>query len=251
MRLCAAQTRPVKGDIPANIEGHLRLLDLAIENQADVVVFPELSLTGYEPELAQELATHPDDTRLDVFQAFSDAHTVTIGVGLPTASTVGIRISLVQFHPHSPRQTYSKSYLHEDEIPFFIPGRRPNPSAFIAQNPKTALAICYELSVPDHARTASQLGAEVYLVSAVKDIDATEAAIEQLTAIAGTYRMQVLFANSVGQSGGYACGGKSSAWNAKGQRVGQLNDTAEGIVLYDTDTGGVICKQALVNTHDA
>ena len=57
MRISVAQTRPIKADIPANIEGHLRLLDLAAGIKADTVIFPELSLTGYEPELAQDLAT--------------------------------------------------------------------------------------------------------------------------------------------------------------------------------------------------
>ena len=50
MKICVAQTRPIKGDIQSNIDHHKRLIDLAVSNGADTVIFPELSLTGYEPE---------------------------------------------------------------------------------------------------------------------------------------------------------------------------------------------------------
>jgi predicted amidohydrolase len=49
MKICAAQTRPVRGDIQTNIDNHKKLIDLAVSNGADIIIFPELSLTGYEP----------------------------------------------------------------------------------------------------------------------------------------------------------------------------------------------------------
>ena len=52
MKICAAQTRPVKGNIQQNIENHKKLINLAVVNGADIIIFPELSITGYEPELA-------------------------------------------------------------------------------------------------------------------------------------------------------------------------------------------------------
>ena len=55
--ISAAQTCPVKGDVNANLDEHLRLIDLAASEGAQVVVFPELSLTGYEIELASGLAS--------------------------------------------------------------------------------------------------------------------------------------------------------------------------------------------------
>jgi len=58
MKICVAQTRPVKGDIQSNIENHKKFIDLAVSGGADTIIFPELSLTGYEPELAKELATN-------------------------------------------------------------------------------------------------------------------------------------------------------------------------------------------------
>lgn len=66
MRIGIAQIRPSKGDIAANIERHLAFAGRAVSMNADAVFFPELSLTGYEPALAEKLATTQDDRRFDV-----------------------------------------------------------------------------------------------------------------------------------------------------------------------------------------
>ena len=44
--IAVAQTCPVKGDGQANLEEHVRLARVAATEGAQVVVFPELSLTG-------------------------------------------------------------------------------------------------------------------------------------------------------------------------------------------------------------
>jgi len=80
MKLCAAQIRPFKGNIQKNIEAHKRFIELAVSYKADIIIFPELSLTGYEPTLAKELATTQDDKRLDEFQSISDTKKITVGV---------------------------------------------------------------------------------------------------------------------------------------------------------------------------
>lgn len=47
MKVAAAQITSVLGDIEKNIDHHLEYCDRAISNKADLIVFPELSLTGY------------------------------------------------------------------------------------------------------------------------------------------------------------------------------------------------------------
>ena len=97
MKICIAQIKPFKGDIDKNVQSHLKLIDLAVSNGADSIVFPELSLTSYEPKLSKELATNQDDKRLNSFQTISDTKRITIGVGLPTISNSGVQISMVIF----------------------------------------------------------------------------------------------------------------------------------------------------------
>ena len=58
MKIAAAQIRPKKGDIEANILKHVDIIKLAATLKAEALFFPELSLTSYEPELAEALASN-------------------------------------------------------------------------------------------------------------------------------------------------------------------------------------------------
>src|SRR5262245_53260102 len=55
-KIAAAQVPSVRGDIDANIAIHAAAMAAAARHGVTVLVFPELSLTGYEPDLAAELA---------------------------------------------------------------------------------------------------------------------------------------------------------------------------------------------------
>ena len=236
MKACVAQTKPIKGDIQRNIEGHKKLIDLALSYGADAVIFPELSLTGYEPTLAKELATHQDDSRFDDFQKLSNTNQMIIGVGAPTKSNIGLGvcISMLLFQPHKPRQTYSKKYLHPDEEEFFISGQS-FPSLKL-NKANVAIAICYELSVPEHAEKAYDSGAEIYIASVAKSASGVDRATKRLADIADKYSMTVLMSNCVGPSDNFESAGTTSVWNHRGVLVGKLDDANEGIIIYDSDT---------------
>jgi len=63
-RLVVAQTNPVLGDLRRNLEDHLQRID-AVAGSADLVLFPELSLTGYFlRDQVDEVALAPDDDLL-------------------------------------------------------------------------------------------------------------------------------------------------------------------------------------------
>lgn len=148
MKICIAQTEPIKGNVSANIEAHKRFIELALTLHAKAIFFPELSLTGYEPELAKKLATNQNDIRLDIFQQISDHNCIIIGLGLPTVTESQIRISMIIFEPNKPRQTYSKQLLHSDEFPYFENGI--GQIIIKTDDKKIAPAICYESLQPTH-----------------------------------------------------------------------------------------------------
>jgi predicted amidohydrolase len=231
MKICVAQTRPVKGDIRANIEIHKKMIIKAVSHGTDLIIFPELSLTGYEPGLAKDLATDKDDPRLDDFQKISETNSITIGAGIPTKSKDGLHISLILFQPGQLRQVYSKKYLHEDEDPFFVPG--PNLGGLKINNINTALAICYELSIPEHSENAFKNGAQLYIASVAKTAGGVAGSEKTLADIARKYSCPVLMSNSVGPSDNFIGAGRSSAWNTQGHLVAQLDDKNEGILIYD------------------
>lgn len=238
MKISIAQTRPIKGDIAANIEKHLILAEIAASYKANAIFFPELSLTGYWSNLANELASNQDDTRLDVLQKLSDQKNITIGAGLPTRTNTGLRISMIIIQPNKNRLTYSKQLLFIDEVPFFEKGE--SQIILTIGNQKLAPAICYESLQSVHSATASNMGAEIYMASVAKTTQGVEKSMSQYAEIAKKYAMPVFMSNCLGECDNFVGCGRSAVWNKQGQLVGQLDDETEGLIIFDTETEEVI-----------
>ncbi len=238
MKISVAQTRPIKGDISANIDTHKKLIDLAILHKADTIFFPELSVTSYEPELAKGLATNQDDKVFDGFQEISKANKITIGLGMPTKTNSGVQISMIIFQPDRPRQTYSKQQLHYDELSYFVKGEKQ--IILTVDNKKIAPAICYESLQSHHSDTVSKLGAEIYVASVAKSQKGIDKAMIHYLWVAKHFSMPVLMSNCVGFCDNFESVGKSSVWTKQGHLVGQLDDKLEGILIFDTESEKVI-----------
>nr|WP_315148337.1 carbon-nitrogen hydrolase family protein [uncultured Flavobacterium sp.] len=240
MKICIAQTKPIIDNISANIEAHERFISLALTLNAAAIFFPELSLTGYKPELAKKLATNQNDNRLDVFQETSDKHNIIIGLGLPTITESQIRISMIIFEPNKPRQTYSKQQLHSDEFPYFVNGTA---QVLIKTRDKNiAPAICYESLQASHIENAHKLGANVYLTSVAKSEKGIEKANEYFPKIAKEYDIPVFMANCIGICDNFLSFGNSAVWTKEGKLAGQLDNKTEGILLFDTETEEIVSK---------
>ena len=139
-----------KRDIERNLDKHLKFINNALEKQPDLLMFPELSLTGYEPELARSLAIHSDDSRLTPLQEISNQYNIILCVGAPTINNDDLFISMIIFHPYKERVTYSKQYLYPSEEGIFTAGHTPCIIPYDEKN-RIAPAICYELSNSEHA----------------------------------------------------------------------------------------------------
>lgn len=238
MKIAVAQTRPIKGDIPANIETHKKLINIAVSNKTDTIFFPELSMTGYEPELAKKLATNQYNKNFDYFEEVSNKNKITIGLGMPTKTNSGIQISMIIFQPETPRQTYSKQQLHSDEFPYFKNGDKQ--IILTVSNKKIAPAICYESLQNDHSENANKLGAEIYVASVAKSQNGIDKAMMHFPMVAKKFSVPVLMANCVGYCDNFQSVGKSSVWTKQGNLAGQLDDKLEGLLIFDTETEEVI-----------
>ncbi|MEM6839490.1 MAG: carbon-nitrogen hydrolase family protein [Cyanobacteria bacterium P01_C01_bin.120] len=238
VKLAIAQTRPIRGNVAANLIQHQRWVTLAARYEADVLMFPELSLTGYEPSRAKTLAMSATDPCLEPLQQLADRHQLTIAVGMPMSYDNGVSIGVLLFHPNAMRQAYLKQYLHSDEEPFFHAGRHLTQT--IATAPEVAIAICYELSVPAHAQQAAATGAQVYLASVAKSAAGIEKAAVRLAAIAQQYSFQVMMVNCVGPCEDFEGAGGSAVWNREGSLLAQLDSRHEALLILDTETDAVI-----------
>jgi predicted amidohydrolase len=234
MKISVAQNRPLIGNIDANIKSHQALVELAVSQGASLVIFPELSLSGYEPKIAAQVATTVDDPRFSELQKLSDMHNIIIGAGTPIRNEKGITITMILFQPRQPRRTYSKKYLHEDEEPFFVSGE--NFPSFMVKETKIALAICYEISISEHARDAAKTNPVVYIASVAKFKRHMDKVIATLSETAKNYSMTVMMSNCLGLCDGEECAGTSLAIDANGLMIGQLDDVREGVLTLDLQT---------------
>lgn len=238
MKISIAQTKSITGNIFENIETHKKLIHLAITYKADAIFFPELSLTGYEPGLAKDLATNQDHSKFDDFQTISDTSKITIGIGVPTKTHSGIQISMIIFQPDRPRQTYSKQQLHADELPYFVNGEKQ--IILTVNNTNIAPAICYESLQIDHSENASKLGAEIYVASVAKSQNGINKAMTHYPAVAKKFAMTVLMSNCVGYCDNFESVGNSSVWTKEGLLLAQLDAKNEGLLIYNSETEEII-----------
>lgn len=238
MKICLAQIKSVKGDVDKNIVRHIEFIDLTVSYQADIIVFPELSLTGYEPELANKLAVSIKDPRFNDFQEWSDLHQISICVGMPIKTTAGITISMLVFQSLTAKQIYSKQHLHEDEECYFVKGDRQ--LYLTIDKLKITPAICYEALLGPHLDNAVDNETNVYMASVAKSKEGVEKSNKHFAQISKRHGMIVIMANSVGYCDNFIAYGSSAVWNNEGQLLGQLDNKKEGILILDTKTQEVV-----------
>jgi predicted amidohydrolase len=228
-KIALAQIQSVPGDVGANLRKHIAVIERAASAQAAMIIFPELSLTGYEPTLAKDLALTQEDARLTIFQQLSDTHQMVIGVGVPTQQEAGVCISLVLFQPSAGRLVYSKKYLHSDEEPYFVSGE--NFPYLNVNDRQVAFAICYEISIIEHAQSAMAAGAEIYLASVAKSASGVASAHQRLATIARENEIPVLMVNNIGPADDFVGAGCSASWNKQGELVAQLGEEEDLIFV--------------------
>lgn len=231
MKIALAQTRPVVGDVAVNLQDHLRLAEDAACSGCAMIAFPELSLTGYEPRLADALATTADDPRFADLQHLSNRSNIVIALGVPLRSVAGIQIGLLILQPQQKPLTYAKQLLHADECPWFVPGSE---QAFVdLPGFRIAPAICYESMQETHVARAHNGGANVYLATVAKGADGLARATPHYAAIARQYGMPVLMVNCTGPCFDMLCAGGSEAWDHQGRSIARVNATDRTLLVCD------------------
>jgi predicted amidohydrolase len=126
IRVALAQVAPGLGRLDANLARHHELLDEARAGKADLVVFPELGLTGYQlQDLAAEVALRLDDPRLaDLAAATTDVSAVVSFVEESADHRLFIAAALFEDGEirHVHRKLFLPTYGLFDERRFFAAG---------------------------------------------------------------------------------------------------------------------------------
>ena len=129
MRVALAQINPTVGDLEGNVALLGKFYRKASEVGADVVVFPELALTGYPPEdllLRREFVTRAMSSAEEVVQDLIDSGTVAI-FGTPFIEQGNVYNSAVIASDRRRNGVYHKMCLPNygvfDEKRYFKPGK--------------------------------------------------------------------------------------------------------------------------------
>ncbi len=227
--LGAAQCRSLRGNLKANLAEHLKFIEVARENGVNLLVFPELSLTGYELDLGVKYQMKLEDSRLAPLSEAAKNEQMHLLVGGPLdVGEPTPQIGQFIFSPTS-RDSYSKIHVHSSELPYFSAGESGKEYSF--DGIKMGLSICRDCSFESHAQNAADYGAQFYLSSTMKIPEEHLDYIEKLKAYAKAFKMVTLSANYAGSSGGEISAGKSAIWNIDGQTLAQAQDNSRCLVL--------------------
>ena len=234
MKIGLAQIQSEGSQFSTNLEKHLFFIHKASSKGVDLVIFPELSLSAYEPDLAKGFVQEYSDTYYSIFQDLSSKLGITIILGAPTQKDNSICISNLIFLPHQPARIYSKQMLHQDEEPYFCPGQESN--IVEIGNYRIGLAICYESTQDVHFNSSIKKGIDLYLVNVVKHQEGMGRAVAIMQKRALEHSLPILLCNASGFYDGFKSSGQSAVWDENGLLKGSLLEN-EGLLVYDLDSG--------------
>jgi predicted amidohydrolase len=229
-KIAAAQIPSVRGDIAKNIVTHAAAITAAAKKGISVLVFPELSLIGYEPDLAAELAITARDERLAPLAALAEQHQMAVIVGASlfnTGSKPGLGAILIAADGST--RTYAKMHLGGSEPTYFVPGEAP--LAFASHGQTIGLAICADSSKPTHPQAYADGGSTVYAAGVFLNAEWYATDSPRLAGYASRFRMLVVMANHAGSVGTYVSVGKSAVWGPGGTLLAEVVDTASCLVI--------------------
>jgi predicted amidohydrolase len=247
LRVALAQMEPTLGDVSTNVLRHLRLAREAIRRRADLVVFPELSLTGYRlQDLVTEVAL-PVDASGALRPLLETSRRIAMVIGLVEESEGhryynsavyldGGRIS----HVH--RKAYLPTYGMFEEGRYFAPG--DSLRAFRSRQGRFGMLICEDLWHSSSSLALAQDGADYLAVianSPTQGIDSSDALASRSTwrdILRVTARLQtifVLWANRVGFEDGINFGGGSCVMDPFGRLIAQAHVLEEELLVCDLD----------------
>lgn len=237
LRIAIAQTTAIPGDVAANAASAGSFIARAADGGARLVVFPELSLTGYELERiagSPTLWIHPDDERLAVIRDTCARAKMTAILGAPWLPRgEHPRIAALVFTPDGDLRVSCKEYVHESEATLFEPGEPAAP--FDLDGWRIAIAICFDAAHPRHAEAAARAGADVYVTSALYIVGEERRLDLHQGARAMDNRMFGVFANYAGTTGSFTSCGSSGVWRPSGDILARASSAEETLLFADLD----------------
>ena len=250
LNVALAQMYPQIGNVERNVARHLEIMDEVAQQGGQLVVFPELSLTGYYiRDLVAELACKPtrEDSVFGVLLDRSAQHQLDAVIGFVEEDSRGrfyISAAYISrgdvLHVH--RKVYLPTYTMFDDGRFFAAGNSVR--AFDTPYGRFGLLICedyWHISLP---YVLWQDGADVLVfinASPGRGVSHDERAasirwIEMVSrAYGGLFTNYIINCNRVGYEDGIAFGGGSNIVDPEGEVALRCPDYEEALELHTID----------------
>lgn len=247
INIALAQINTKLGDVDANLEKHLELAHQARHNGAELIVFPELSLTGYVlQDLASTVARRPskNDPVFDkLLHASRDLDMVVGFVEEDARYRFYISSAYLSggevVHVH--RKVYPPTYGIFDERRFFAAG--DSFRAFDTRFGRCGILVCEDFW---HASSPYALwmdGADILIFTSAspgrgvtEEVLGSAQWVETVTkTYAGLFTTFVLHANRVGFEDGLNFWGTSTAFDPDGKLIAQAQYDEEGLTFAELD----------------
>jgi NAD+ synthase (glutamine-hydrolysing) len=253
MKIGFAQINPTVGDLRGNFEKIAGAYDQLARAGADIVIAPELAVTGYPPQdLVFKSRFVPENLAvLDELQKRLTKPALLVGFvdrnegrGKPFHNAAAL------LQAGEPLQKTYKSLLPTydvfDEDRYFEPARQIAPLNF--RGHRIGVTICEDIWTErylprpfydlDPVRALVTQEAEMILNVSASPFSLRKPAVrrEMICGLAGTYQRPIFYCNAVGGNDQLVFDGNSIAVNASGQLLAQLGAFEEASVIVDSES---------------
>jgi predicted amidohydrolase len=249
MRVALAQVDCALGDVAENARRSQEVIARARDEGADLVVFPELNLTGYALSgVAEDVELALDDPLVGTLAAATNG--IAAVVGFVESGRVHAYDSALFLDGgaivHVQRKTHLPTYGRWEEHKYFSPGTALR--AFDTRLGRTAMLICNDAWQAPLAYVAAHDGARLLIITAASSLeheDGTDPAeLERdwgdlLRFHARFLQAWVVFVNRVGKESGVTFWGGSRIVDPWGRIVAQAPRAEEALVHADLDVTAV------------
>jgi predicted amidohydrolase len=230
VRLGLAQLDARLGDVPANERRVRETLVDARDAGADLVVFPELYLSGYAlREVDVDTTRTPEQVA-----ALVDAPAAVVGFHELRHSSAAYLDAGSVCHVHRKLSIVDGEPFGEDEL--FVPGAELH--AFDTPWARMAVLVCNDAWEPELPFDAARRGAEMLLIPACSSIEVPEAEgiwRELTRTYARVLQCYVVFVNRVGAEPGFTYWGGSHVVDPDGTVVAEAPRLEEALLLADVE----------------